>query len=223
MLICIQDNNAANNLAAGQNGLKPITSFAAGFSSGASDLASYIQNLYVSFPELGYQFPNPTYAFTGLSSAGAKTDWERAYQDMVTICRGSSGGYEGAIPFGCGDTGVKSPILTPLQSVTPVMQIGNGPANPQAYWNVSAATSAVAATVGAQTALFGWLGRCPGPIFAVPVIRQPDKLVTNANLNIVFNGTVTSVLVYVIMQYSMALAVEKGGDGKYRYEIVRGL
>lgn len=216
LLVCFQDNNSANSLAAGQNGLKPITSFAASFSSGATDLTSYIQNLYVSFPELGVQFPNPTY-----SLVNNKSEWQRAYADWIAICRGASGGYEGSVPFGTFDTGIGAAVLAPAAS-TARMTIGD-PNNYQQNWTVTPATGAIANAFGNQTALWGWLGRCPGPIFAVPVVRPPDKLITNANLSLTLSSAVTSINVFVISSFSMGIACEQAPDGRYAFEIMRGL
>jgi hypothetical protein len=222
MLIGFQDNNSANNLAAGQNGIIPITSFAAAFSSGATDFTSYIQNLYVSFPELGYQAPNPTYNLTAGSAAGAKSDWNRAYGDWVAICRGASGGYEGSVAFGTNDIGIGAAVLRPLETVTPVMTIGD-PSNSDQNWSVSAATSAVAATFGNRTAMTGWLGRIPGPIFAFPIIRPPDRLITNANVSVTLSGSVTSIQMFVITSWSGGIAIEKDEMGVDHFTVVRGL
>lgn len=222
VLVACQDNNTANSLACGQNGLKPITSFGAAFSSGATDFTAYISNLYMSFPELGYQAPNPTYSLTAGSAAGSKSEWARAYADWITICKGSTGGYEGSVPFGAFDTGIGTAILRPLETVTPVMQVGD-PNNDQQYWNVSTATAAVAATVGAQFARWGWLGRCPGPIFAFPVIRPPDKMITNANMQLTLSASATSVNVFVISSYSKILMIQKDEMGRNRFDLLDGL
>jgi hypothetical protein len=225
LLICFQDNNSANALAAGQNGQKPLTSFAAGFSSGATDLASYIQQLYVSFPELGYQAPNPTYNLTALNAAGAKSGWERAYQDWIAICKGASGGYEGSISFGTADEGIGAAILAPNDTGAPVLTMGNPADNDQQIWlaDGTAGATGLLATTGARTAKYGWLGRCPGPIFAFPVIRPSDKIVTSCNVNLQLSAAATSINMFVIMSYSMALAVEREASGRYHYEVVRGV
>jgi len=223
ILVGIQDNNTANNLAAGQNGLKPITSFAAAVSNGASDFASYISQLYINFPDLGVQAPNPTYSFTAGSSAGSKSGWERAYQDFITVCRGDSGGYEGSVPMGSYDSAIGTQINTPLQTVTPVVQAGD-PNNDQqfAYW--STGTGAVAATAYSQFARWGWLGRCPGPIFAFPCVRPKDRTVSNATINLVLSGNATSCNVFIISSYSMGIAVEKDpSTGRYSHMVLRGL
>lgn len=221
-LVVCQDNNSVNNYAAGQNGYAPITSFRGYFSNGSTANAVWVQNLYMSFPELGYQFPNPTYSLTpGANAAGGKSEWQRAYADFVTISRGASGGYEGSVPMGTADLNIGAAVLAPLAS-TPVMTIGD-PNNRQQAWVTSISAGAVSATQATQTAAWGWMGRCPGPIFAFPVIRPVDKLVTSANLFLQLSGAATSVNVYVIMTYSMGLACEMGPDGKYRFEIVRGL
>lgn len=221
ILVAFQDNNVANSLAAGQNGLKPITSFAAAFSNGATDLSAYIQNLYVNMTDLGYQFPNPQYTLTAGSAAGAKSDWDRAFQDWITYCRGCSGGYEGSVPFGAFDTGIGAAVVAPLAS-TPNASFGD-PANYEQAWIASVSAGAVSATQANQTALWGWLGRCPGPIFAFPVVRPPDRFVSNAQLNLTLSGSATSVNVFIFSSYTKGLAVENDGTGKYRYTLVDGL
>jgi hypothetical protein len=223
MLICIQDNNSANNLGAGQNGLKPITDFNVGFSSGASDQAAFIQNLYVNFPELGYQYPNPTYTFTAPNAAAAKSGFERAYQDWILNTKGASGGYEGSVPFGSADQGVGTQIVAPLLTGGgPVVQAGN-PDNDQQFLIFTAGTGATTytATSAARTAMYGWLGR--KAILCAPIVRPEGTVVSTAQLYLQMSASVTSVNVYVIMSYDLALAIEKGGDGKYHYQIVRGV
>ena len=221
ILVGFQDNNVANSLAAGQNGLKPITSFAAAFSNGATDLSAYIQNLYVNMPDLGYQFPNPQYTLTAGSATGAKTDWDRAFQDWLCYTRGLSGGFEGSVPFGAFDTGIGAAVLAYLAS-TPGATFGD-PNNDQQAWIASVATTAVSLTQSNQTALWGWLGRCPGPIFAFPVVRPPDRFVSNAQLNVTLSGSATSVTCFIMSSYTKGLAVEADGSGKYRYTLVDGL
>lgn len=222
MLIGFQDTNGANNLQHGQNGLKPITSFAAAFSNGATDFASYIQNFYVNFLDLGYQAPNPTYNFTAGNAAGAKSEWDRAYADWIAICRGCSGGYEGSVPFGAFDSGINAAVLRPLETVTPVMTIGD-PSNDQQLWDASTATTAVAATNGNQTARWGWLGRIPGPIFAFPLIRPPETFVSRANAQISFSGNVTSVTMYVMTSWTLGITIERDRSGRSTFSIVQGI
>lgn len=218
-LIVFQDNNTANSLAAGQNGINPITCFRPYFSSGATVNASWVQNLYMSFPELGTQAPNPQYSLTAGVLAGAKSDWQRAYGDFVTITRGASGGYEGSVPFGTADIGIGAAVLAPLAS-TPVMTVGD-PNNRNQAWVASTSTGAVSATQANQTANAGWFGR--NCIFAFPCVRPVDKLVTNANVALTLSASATSVLMYVILSFSMGIAVELGANGKYNFEIVLGL
>lgn len=245
MWIVVQDNNALGitvsppspnpGLAHGQNGLKAITSFDAAVSTTSADRAAYVQNLYVLFPELGYQFPNPTYNLTGQNTGGsnARQGWERAYADFITVSRGSSGGTEGSVPFGCFDTGVGAaviqinetvPVTDATGTIAAQFNIGD-PNNDQQSWNVAAfpAAAPVAGTYGNNTALWGWLGRCPGPIFAIPVIRPRGVLVTNANISLQFSQPVVSANVFIIMSYSMGIACEKDASEKYQFQIMRGL
>ena len=227
MLIVFQDSNQANNLAAGQNGLKPITSFAAGFSSGATDFAATLQSLYVSFPELGIQAPNPVYQFTALGSAASKSDYQRAYADWCATCRGSSGGYEGSIPFGTADAGIGAAVVAVIKTVGPnvvtdaLLDFGDPNNYEQNWYSQNGVGALPAATYGNQTARWGWMGS--KTIFAVPCIRPPDKLVTNANLSVQIAGSPTSVTITVIMSYSMGLACELDSNGRYQFEILRGL
>lgn len=217
ILICFQDNNVVNNLAAGQNGLKPVTQFTAAMSNGGADFSSYIQTMYISLPALGVQQPNPSYGLSAGDAAGAKSGWSRAYADWVNCCRGSSGGYEGSIPFGAYDSGIGAAVLEPL-ALTPVMQVGD-PSNSGQAWLVSATGGAGAgATAANQTARHGWLG---SPIFGFPIVRPPGVGVNTANLNVTFSGNVTSGLIHVISLYSMALVVTRQQNGQYKYDIVR--
>lgn len=220
-LVVLQDNNSSNNLAAGQNGFSPITSFRGYFSNGSTANAAWVQNLYLSFPELGYQAPNPQYSLTPGNSAGGKSEWQRAFSDFITICRGASGGYEGSCQIGTADVNIGAAVIAPLAS-TPVISVGD-PNNKQQAWVTSTSTGAVSATQANQTAAWGWLGRCPGPIFAFPVVRPVDRLVTNANMFLQFSSAVTSVNVIIILTFSMGIAVEMGSNGKYNFEIIRGL
>ena len=236
MLIVLQDNNAASNFAAGQNGLKPITSFVPAVSTGSGDFLAFIQNFYVSFPELQYQYPNPTYSFTGGITASTRAEYQRAYQDWITTCRGASGGYEGSIPFGTYDSSIGAFIVAPNATGGAVYNPGNidnynqGVINTGATALVSGGTGQtvhnqndLAITVGtaAQTSRFGWVG--DKFILAVPVIRPPDRLVTNANLYMQFSNAPVSATLTIIMSYSMGLACESDPNGRYQFEILRGL
>ena len=222
ILVVLQDNNTTNNLAAGQNGLKPITSFTASVSNGSTDNNSYISQFYVNFPDLGIQAPNPTYTPTSGAVGGSKSGWERIYQDWIQETRGDSGGYEGSVPMGSWDTGIGAQINTPLQTSTPVVQSGDPNNNQQlAYW--STGTGAIATTAYSQTAKWGFLGRCPGPIIAVGCARPPGKRVSNVNVNMQLSATATSANVYVISMYSKVLACEMGQGGKYTYQLMDGI
>jgi hypothetical protein len=218
MLICAQDNNTVNSFAAGSNGVHPITSFAGAFSNGATDFSSYIQNLFVNLTELGVQYPNPTYTLTAGSAAGSKSGWERAYADWIAICRGAAGGYEGSVPFGNFDSGVGVFQNQPLAS-TPTITVGD-PENDQQQW-IGSTTAGAPTTAATATARYGWLGRCPGPIFAIPVVRPPGKIVTNANMQLTMSGNVTAVSVFVVASYTIALAIQRTAAGSWAYTIVR--
>lgn len=240
MLFVLQDNNAANFFQAGQNGLKPATDFHAALSVGTVPFAAYLTNFFVSFPELQTQHPNPAYNLVGENSAGARTEWGRAYQDWCGICRGSSGGYEGSVPFGSFDLGLQAStgqagnsvtVVAPNATPQPVFLAGNEQ-NDQRAVIITGATNLVGAATGpanltingnvaSQTALWGWLGRkC---ILAAPVIRPADRLVTNANVTMQFSTAPTSAVLSVITTYSMGIACELDANGRYQFEVLRGL
>lgn len=240
MLVVLQDNNQANQLGAGQNGLKPATDFHASLSVGAVPFSAYLTNAYMSWPELQTQAPNPTYSFVGENSAGARAEWQRAFQDYCAVTRGSSGGYEGSLPFGSFDLGLQGTtgqagnsitVVAPNALPLPVFLAGNED-NDQRAIIITGATSLLNATTGggaltingnvaSQTALYGWLGR--KMMLAFPVIRPPDRLVTNANLTLQFSTAPTSAVVSVVTTYSMGIACELDANGRYQFEILRGL
>jgi hypothetical protein len=225
ILVVIQDNNSSNALAAGQNGLKPLTSFTAAASLATADFSSYLQTFYLSLPELGYQWPNPTYNFqtTGAATTGMLAEWKRAYTDWINTVRGASGGYEGSVSFGSADAGIGVPLIGVNTTVASSVLNTGDPNNDQAYWAIGLSGTSPVVTTANQTARWGWLGRCPGPIFAIPVIRPPDKTVSYATLNMQFASQVTSVNVYVIQQYSMGMVFEADAFGKYAVEVLRGI
>ena len=220
ILVGCQDGNSANSLQHG-NSVKPITSFAAAFSNGATDQSAYLSNFYINFPELGFSFPQPQYTFTAGSAAGSKSDWHRGYADFIQYCRGCSGGTEGSVPMGTFDFGIGSFVVAPLAS-TPGATVGD-PNNPQQAWLATVSGSAVSLTQANQTAAWGWLGRCPGPILAVPVLRQPDRFVSNAQIYLTLSSTATQVNVFVFSSFTKGLMVESDGAGKYHYTLVDGL
>lgn len=217
VLVGFQDNNVANNLAAGQNGLKPFTAFTLAGSVSSTDYSGYLTNIYGSFIELGYTFPQTQYNFTAGSSAGAKTDLQRAYADWINVTRGCSGGYEGSVPFGCYDAGIGAAILQPLSSTPgPNMLIGD-PNNPDQSWIVSNTSGAgSASTLANQTARTGWLGKVP--IFAMPVVVPEGRQVTKFNLYCSFSSSITAVNAYVVAMYGNTLLCRHAGNGVYLYD-----
>lgn len=74
-----------------------------------------------------------------------------------------------------------------------------------------------------QTGRWGWLGRCPGPIFAFPVIRPEGRSVSTGNLNVTFGASVAGIVANVLCTYSMALSVQHVGNGLYAYTINEGV
>jgi hypothetical protein len=239
MLFVLQDNNAAINLQAGQNGLKPATDFHASVSTGVLPYGAYITNFYVAFPELQTQAPNPAYNLVGENSAGARAEWNRAYQDWCAVCRGSSGGYEGSLPFGSFDIAIQptglagntATVVAPNAVPLPVFLTGTEENDQRAViitgdtTLVGAATGpadlAITAITANQTSLWGWLGR--KMMLAAPVIRPKDRLVTNANVTMQFSTAPTSAVLSVITSYSMGIACEMDANGRYQFEILRGL
>jgi hypothetical protein len=85
--------------------------------------------------------------------------------------------------------------------------------------------------VGSQMARFGYLGN--KTIIAVPVIRPENKMVSTANINLLFgNGVsstgitlknVSSAILNVLMTFSMALQLTNKGNGEYQYTLVQGV
>lgn len=240
MLVVCQDSsplagvgvNHTTDTAPAFVGTKSITYFSGCFSDGSNDLESYIQNFQLSVPEINLTFPQPQYSFSSGPSGTAtdngscnKSDWERGYADWCNVTRGSSGGTEGSIEFGSSDTGPGAVILdvniaNPTQSIVQP----SDPSNPQAAWvfAVDASTSSFAATDYKKTAAHGWLGN--HLILAVPLVRPPGVMLSQANLTLVLNRAATAISVYTITSYSLGLEVTYDEyKGSYAYQIVRSL
>lgn len=90
---------------------------------------------------------------------------------------------------------------------------------------VASGSTSAAGPVNAfsQTNRYGWLGRCPGPIFAFPVVRPENKTVSTGTLNLTFAGSPASVVVTVLSTYSMAIQLTHLGNGLYEYNLVEGI
>jgi len=220
------------------NGYNPATSFANQFtilnSTGAANdgtLGSFLNQFWCDFPEIGLTAPKPIYAFDTNN-----TDCLRAYEDWCSISQGITT-YQGSVPFGqnkatnIGITYVKNTAEADL--LTSIVQPGNR-WNPQEYYinTIGATADAPAVTVYNQTSRYGWLGRCPGPIYAFELVRPDDKKVSVGTLNATFakivgstgtNSVPVNVTATVLSCYSMALAVEKQSNGLYNYMLVQGV
>jgi hypothetical protein len=213
----------ANNWCGVGNGYNPATSFSDIFTiitagTTGNNLTyenvngvTSISQLWISLPELGVQEPNPIYAFNG-----SPTDKMRAYSDFCHIVQGTAYQSEGSIPYGS-DFYTNGVTIMAIDTTTPannLSQVGD-PNNPQQYWYMitGAGIGTISVNSYNQTALWGWAGRCPGPIFAFPVVRPEGKPVSIGTLNMVFNDGVKSVTATLIASYSMAIVVELQQNG----------
>lgn len=217
------------------NGYNPATSFTSIFTKSTSDDTTFttdtttLSNLWLSLPELGIQEPNPIYNFeTGTTGI---IDYARAYSDFCHITQGTKNNMEGSIPFGNKDPTSGTTIIWIDTDTTagPPVTLNAGtyqqgdPNNPQQYPYVTWASSAPDADTYNQTSRWGWLGRCPGPIFAFPVVRPEGKTVSTGTLNATTAGNVISISATVIASYSMALVLELQPNGYYNYTLVEGV
>lgn len=234
ILIGFQDINTSkvttsppvDNICGVGNGYTPATSFTNIFTTGtaATDNQTFtsnttaLQNMWLSLPELGIQEPQPIYNFSGIQ------DYMRAYSDFCHITQGSYHQNEGSIPFGSFATAAGVTIIAPSATGTGTAFQYGDLNNPQQYPYIAAGTTNVpASAVYNQTARWGWLGRCPGPIFAFPVVRPEGKTVSTGTLNVQMVGTPTSVSATVMASYCMAIALEHQGNGYYSYALIEGV
>ena len=240
--VCLQDYNSANlttppitgapaQLGIG-TGYNPQTSFAYAVSNASNDIsnayATVLQTLYIHYPELGVQIPNPTYSFTGATG----NDWQRAYMDFINVTQGTSALNEGCVPLGSYSTtaGASITYLDPTTPANSILQAGN-PSNPeQAIISTKALLSPFGVTPFAptlttfnQSSRWGWLGKNPGPIFAFPCIRPENRAVSSAQLNATFTGTVVNCAFNVVCVYSLALSLTALGNGQYEYHLLEGV
>jgi hypothetical protein len=241
ILVVLQDANttpSTNNATTGSinytntvfgvgTGYNPATSFAYAVSSGpaanSQPFVVPITQLYISLTELGIQMPNPLYSFDNNTGR----DWLRAYSDWCHVTQGTSAQSKGSIPFGSYD--VSQGISINYLNTTVLSGVANGliqagdPNNPQQYYLTGVGATNPASTSFNQTARYGWSGRCPGPIFAFPVVRPDNKSVTTGTVSILMASTpsvpVNAVLT-VLYSYSMALVVESAGNGLYTYQLI---
>jgi len=238
VLICCQDVNTAAvtttppvNLITGVgSGYQPATSFTAVFTNVGTANPNFtntvqINQLYLSIPEIASTQPQPIYNFNN-----GVVDFMRAYSDFCHITQGTKNQDEGSVPFGNfyptngttiisidTDVGSSGTVLE-----TPFFQQGDLN-NPQQYlYMTSGATPADPDTYN-QTARWGWLGRCPGPIFAFPIVRPENKPISTGTLNLTTSGNVQNASISVIATYSMAIVVELQPNGQYRYSLIEGV
>lgn len=219
-----------NTLTGVGNGFNPATSFSNQFSIlpsaviNPTNTATYsvLQQLYLNLPELGVQIPNgPVYNFDY-----ANTDMLRAYSDFCHYTQCVSSQREGNVQYGNNkvDKGTTLSYIDTAALGSCIVNRGN-PYNPQQYEYISsvAPPSTLTTSSYSQTARYGWLGRCPGPIFIFPVVRPAGKMVSTGTLNITTTTNVAQVACTVICSYSMALVVELQPNGLYQYTIIEGV
>ena len=191
-----------------------------------TEYGSQLQNLYITLPELGLQMPNPVYNFTSTDLQ----DFMRAYSDFCITTQGAQYSSEGSVRYGnfksavtgsgFGNFGVRG--IAQASSSSPVVRYEGDPNN----YNIVDAGPVVAAssiTVAnySHHAKYGWIG--DKAIFSFPVVRTDNKHVSVCNLNVQFTDTPRSCQFYLLSTYSMAIAVEHKGDGKYEYSLVQGV
>lgn len=234
ILVGFQDTNTNNvvttnppvdNIVGVGSGYNPATSFTNIFTTGTGSNPTFtsntagLLNLWLDLPELAIQEPKPLYNF----SSGI-LDYMRAYSDFCHVTQGTKLNEEGSIPFGSMATTAGTTIIAPSASGSGVaFQLGDLN-NPQQFPYLAAGGSNVpSANVYNQTARWGWLGRCPGPIFAFPVVRPPGKTVSTGTLNVTTSASVTALSATVIASYSMAIIVEHQGNGYYSFNLIEGV
>jgi hypothetical protein len=238
--------SAAGNLASGVGGgYNPATSFTVLFTSQAASpplpttALAQITNLWLSLPEIGATEPKPIYQFDTKF-----TDLERAYSDWAHTCQGTHSNMEGSIPYGSPTydlttinyVGYNAASPAVLQSVfTQAGNINNPQQVNYQVWESAASlvlqptNTAGASNLFNQTTRWGWAGRCPGPIFAFPVVRTDGSKITAGTINATFGaytGTSANPVNFsmtVLASYSQALAVEHMGNGQYSYQLVTGV
>lgn len=215
LFVCFQDNNLVNSFGAGQNGYNPFLDFHAGFSNGATDFASFLQQFWVELPEIGVRFPSNTYNFVGLAS-GSKSDFYRAYKDFINCNFGDSSARESGLQFGSFDKSKGAHIVAPNATPAGVFQLGT-PDNEDEAKIVTSAVTALTATSYNQTCLYGYIGR--KFILCIPIIRPKNRPISTVTINCQFSGQVTNVLMHVIQLSSRALVVQNAGNNMYQYNM----
>lgn len=221
------------------SGYNPATSFTNKFTTSASNNITFaaattgLATMWLDLPELGIQEPKPIYNFGSTSTS--IVDYMRAYSDFCHITQGTLDNTEGSIPFGSMSVATGTSILwidrdltltgSPVDAGTldaGTYQIGD-PNNPQQYPYVLFNATAPSALTYNQTARWGWLGRCPGPIFAFPVVRPEGKTVSTGTLNVTTQAGVISMAATVLASYSMAIVLELQPSGYYQYTLIEGV
>lgn len=209
------------------NGYNPATSFTNTFTNVTSANPTFTANtknlstLWIDLPELGIQEPKPIYNFNS-----GITDYMRAYSDFCHVTQGTKNNEEGSIPFGSMATDLGVTIIAPAATVAGnIVAFQYGDINNTQQYPFIGAGSATVPNKNAynQTARWGWLGRCPGPIFAFPVVRPQGKYVTTGTLNVTTTGNVTSMSATIIASYSMALVCTRQPSGYYSIDVVEGV
>lgn len=242
ILVVLQDNApnsattaqpAAGDLICGVgNGYNPATSFTNRFCNTSADNLTFtngqaaLSTMWLDLPELGIQEPKPIYNF----SSGI-LDHMRAYSDFCHVTQGTKNNEEGSVPFGSMVTAAGVTIIAPSASGTGVTFQNGDLNNPQQYAILAAGGANTPVTTAYnQTTRHGWLGRCPGPIFAFPVVRPPGKYVTSGTFNLTTTtgggssiSTAYALVATIIASYSMSIIVTKQPNGYYSYDIIEGI
>ncbi len=245
LYVVFQDTNATavttgpppvDNVSGVGNGYQPATSFTHVFTTSTGSNRTFTSNtntlnqLWLDLPELGITEPKPVYNFGARASATSLSsrDLMRAYSDFCHISQGTHDQAEGSVPFGNFSTESGITIFGPGATVgasNAVVAFQQGDLNnpQQLVYSIAGSTTVPVAQTWNQLARWGWAGRIPGPIFAFPVVRPENKLVSNGTLNVVMNANVINVSVTTIACYSMALVCQKQPNGLYAYSLVQSV
>lgn len=212
-------------------GFNPVTSFTTSFTPSTATSTNpssaglvKLQQMQLNLPELGATFPNPSYNFT------SNADKVRAYSDFIHWTQGTRNQDEGSVPLGSDIIPTATGTGTSITWLggTNLFQPGNT-GNDQRFVVVGAGDGAgtpstlPVVTSASQTCRWGWLGRCPGPIFAFPVVRPDNRGITQGTLNFTLSGAPRQYNLYVIATYTSILKIQSLGNGTFHYEHESGL
>lgn len=220
------------------------------FNAPISQLYLTLPEIGVQLPNPVYTFNTVTAGTATVPSVLVmnQADIARAYADFCTVCQGTSEGVEGSVPLGTMNylDGAATAAVAPLGGASlnlisstmanSALRTGD-PNNSQraVLSELSGAANLTMTPVGKtialsnlggiayQTGRWGWSGRCPGPIFAFPIVRPEGKAISTGNLNITFGASIKNVVINVLCTYSMALSCQHVGNGLYSYQINEGI